>query len=272
MILIKIDLKSPTLITADEFIEPVACRYYNYVRKESKFHLIDFFTALLNNEESLKLLNENFTVIAPSCFFFDGTSKKTVEEVTNVLKNYYLPFEKIDERAFNSLQLLSADATIGYGVHFVHYVSELTDVYYYKFSYSGRFSIFNYPRDKPFGVHHVDDNQYLFYNFYLGALIAESDPENFMVERMTRIWEQFEKYGKPNNLDDEYLADMNWPKHNLADEYFLDIGNNMIEKQGLYLERYHVWDSLENAAPNKLLYAYIFVTNLVIIFTNLFGK
>jgi len=222
---------------------------------------------LLNNRESLKLLNENFTSIAPTCFFFNGTGNKTVDEVANILKNYYLPFEKIDKRAFNSMQLLIADGTIGYSVHrFVHYVSKFTDVYYYKFSFVGRFSIFNYPRDKPYGVHHIDDNQYLFYNFYLGPLITESDPENFIVERMTRIWEQFARNGDPNNPHDEFLSDMIWPKHTLDDEYFLDIGNHMIEKQGLYLERYHVWDSLENGTTRKYLSINILVTNLIIIY------
>ncbi|XP_070498764.1 uncharacterized protein [Chironomus tepperi] len=234
-------------ITADEFIEPVV--------------------SLLNDEESLKLLNGNFIEIGPTCFFFDGTNRKTVEEVAKILRNYYLPFEKIDKRAFNSLQLLTADATIGYSVHrFVHYVSKFTDVYYYKFSYSGRFSIFNYPRDKPYGVHHIDDNQYLFYNSYLGPIITESDPENFIVERMTRIWEQFAKKGNPNNPDDEFLADMIWPKHTLEDEYFLDIGSNMVEKQGLYLERYYVWDSLENGTTGIMLSINVLITNLTIIY------
>jgi acetylcholinesterase len=43
----------------------------------------------------------------------------------------------------------------------------------------------------------------------LGSIITESDSDNFIVERMTRIWEQFAKYGNPNNPDDEFLADMN---------------------------------------------------------------
>lgn len=84
------------------------------------------------------------------------------------------------------------DGTIGYGIHrFVQRVRNYVDVYYYKFTYIGRFSLFQYPRDQPYGVHHVDDMQYLFGY----SSITLNETENLMVERMTRIWEQFAKTG-----------------------------------------------------------------------------
>lgn len=206
------------------------------------------FTAILNNNESLALLNENFSEFASKCFFFKENGAKTTDEIATIFRKFYLPFEKIDSRSFNSLHHLCADGTIGYGVHkFVHSVCSFTDVYYYKFTFIGRFSGFNYPRDKPYGVHHGDDNQYII----LGdgsPKINEFDPENFMVERMTRIWEHFAVHGDPNNPFDGYLVDMHWPKITLENEYFLDIGENMVEKQGLYLERYKVWDSLKESS------------------------
>jgi len=158
-------------------------------------------------------------------------------------------------RSFNSLAQLCGDGTIGYAVHkFVHYISKFTDVYYYKFTYIGRYSNFNYPGNKPYGIHHNDDNQYVVVSNN-PPMIKESDPENFIVERMTRIWEQFAKYGDPNNPNDEFLADMNWPKHNSGNEYFLDIGEHLIEKQGLYLERFQVWDSLENNSNSQFKFS-----------------
>lgn len=38
------------------------------------------------------------------------------------------------------------------------------------------------------GVNHGDDLQY---PFFTGAVIKETDPENFMVLRMTKIFEHF---------------------------------------------------------------------------------
>ncbi|KAL7039244.1 hypothetical protein ACKWTF_009843 [Chironomus riparius] len=220
-----------TGITTDEFMSPVA--------------------TLLSNADSLQQLNDNFTQFAPICFAFSGTKTKTVQETANTLKNYYLPFESINITAFNSLRLLNADGTIGYGVHrLVRFASPHTDVYYYKFSFIGRFSIFNYPGNKPYGVHHGDDTQYCFTSGIMGP-INEDDPENTTVERLTRMWEQFAIHGNPNDQDDEFLAEMNWPKYDVENEYFLDIGNHLVEKQGLYLERYHVWDNMENSSNSQ---------------------
>ncbi|KAG5678815.1 hypothetical protein PVAND_008449 [Polypedilum vanderplanki] len=211
------------------------------------YEFADVVRNIFNNQTSLKELNENFAEFTSNCFSYTPTEKNS-----EILRKYYFPYDKIDGRSFDNLNQLSADGTIGYGVHrLVHYTSKFTDVYYYKFSYIGRFSIFNYPNDRPYGVHHVDDIQYtVTYRAFDGRFIKENDPENFMVERMTRIWEQFAKAGNPNNLNDEFLNEMHWPKHDNENEYYLDIGLHLIEKQGLYLKRYSIWDSLENSANN----------------------
>lgn len=140
----------------------------------------------------LKTLNENFEEVAPRCFFFEENEFRTTSEIGKRLKEFYLPYEIIDIRTFNSLNNLFADGVIGNGVHrFVHYISNSTNVYYYKFSYVGRQSLFKYPNDKPYGVHHADDIQYCFNTNYIGPMITKMDPENVLVERMTSIWYSF---------------------------------------------------------------------------------
>lgn len=112
--------------------------------------------------------------------------------MTATIKDSYFPFNVIDIRSFNNLNNLFADALIGYGVHkFVHLVNPFIDVYYYKFSYVGATSMFNFPRNSPYGVHHGDDNQYVFNDAWVGIDIPLDHPDSFVVERMTRIWEQF---------------------------------------------------------------------------------
>jgi acetylcholinesterase len=214
-------------ITADEFTQPAM--------------------RIIGNETSLSELNMNFADFTSKCFFYDANGIQTREQMAQALKKLYFPYDKIDARASNNLNHLCADGVIGYGVHrLAHFASYYTDVFYYKFSYIGRYSSFYYPRDKPFGVHHGDDIQYTISAPYLSPTIEEDDPENFMVERMTRIWEQFALKGNPNNPTDEYLSEMNWPKHDVESEYYLEIGEHLVEKQGLYLERYAVWDNFEN--------------------------
>lgn len=57
--------------------------------------------------------------------------------------------------------------------------------------------------------------------------------------------------------------ELNWPKHDAINEYYMDIGKHMIEKHGLYLERYAVWDGLLSTSPIskslKLLTIFVFV-------------
>lgn len=144
----------------------------------------------------MKFFNENFEDVAPICFFFEENLSKTTTEIGKRLKDFYLPFETVDNRSFNALNNLFADGIIGNSVHrFVHYISNLTDVYYYKFSFVGRFSLFLYPYDKPYGVHHADDIQYVFYAPYVGPMIQKEDQENLLVERMTRMWASFAATG-----------------------------------------------------------------------------
>ncbi|KAJ6646053.1 Esterase FE4 [Pseudolycoriella hygida] len=201
-------------------------------------------------ENNLRQLNENYDEVAPNCFSY--ALAEDTKKVGDILRKAYLPFDTIDVRSFNNLNNFFSDAGIGVGVHrFVHFISNETDVFYFKFSFIGRYSLFNYPHERPYGVQHADDMQYIMSD-YISPLYQKSDPESFVVERMTRIYEQFAWSGNPNNSTDEYLSEMNWPKHNSSTEFFMDIGTHFVEKHGLNLERYTVWDSLETSKANSL--------------------
>lgn len=98
----------------------------------------------------MKELNENFNKMAPHCFFYKQNEEKS-KKISEALRKSFLPLNPIDVRSFNGLNYLFGDGVIGYPVHkFVHLISPFTDVYYYKFSYIGRYG-FNYPHDKPYG-------------------------------------------------------------------------------------------------------------------------
>lgn len=69
------------------------------------------------------------------------------------------------------------------------------DVFYYKTSFIGRFSVFQDIGIGWEGVDHEDDLQYLFYIQRIGPVIEVTDPENIAVERITRLWVNFVKNG-----------------------------------------------------------------------------
>lgn len=202
------------------------------------------------SEDNLRQLNENYDDVAPNCFAY--ALAKDPKSVGDVLRKAYFPFDVIDVRSFNNLNNFYSDAGIGYGVHhFVHFISNATDVFYFQFSFIGRYSLLNYPHDRPYGIKHADDMQYIMSD-YISPLYRKSYPESFMVERMTRIYEQFAWSGNPNNATDEYLSEMNWPKHDSLTETYMDIGTYFIEKHGLNLERYSVWDRLSTGGANTI--------------------
>ncbi|XP_037041115.1 esterase E4-like isoform X2 [Bradysia coprophila] len=202
---------------------------------------------VLGDPTATAYLNENWASIAPICFFFEGNEFTSTEEMATAIRESYFPFNDIDIRSFNNLNNLFGDSLISYGVHkFVHLVNTFIDVYYYKFSYVGQFSVFNFPRNRPYGVHHEDDIQYVFNLGRPGSVaIPLGHPDSFVVERMTRIWEQFAWTGNPNKQNDEYLDDMLWPRYNSTTESYLEIGNHLVEKNGLFLERFTMWDNFE---------------------------
>lgn len=164
-------------VTADEWMSPVP--------------------KVLANEELLKQFNENFEEIAPICFSYErGTDLS--KALSSAFRKFYFPLDTIDARSFSGFNFLFSEGIIGYGVHkFVHLVTNFTDVFYYKFTYLGRYSSFRYPSQLPYGVHHGDDGRY-FVPGTSSNFIQPDEPENFMVERMTRIFEQFASMGQDN--------------------------------------------------------------------------
>lgn len=143
----------------------------------------------------MKMLNENFEDIAPALLFFEqGTDRS--KAFSKLLKAHYFPYETIDVRSFASLLNIFTDGMMGYPVHkFLHAISNETKTYYYMFSYIGRYSYFKYPRNLPWGVNHSDDIQYILHTPYIGPAITPSDPEWLMVDRMTRVVENFAHTG-----------------------------------------------------------------------------
>lgn len=181
-------------ITAHEFVSPAAGKMI-VLEKDLPLTTV-CISAVLYNPVATAYLNDNWDRIAPTCFYFQGNEFTSTEEMSTILRESYFPYDFIDIRSFNGLNSLFADSIIGYGVHkFVHLVNAFIDVYYYKFSYVGESSFFEFPRNRPYGVHHGDDLQYLFNFAFQGVAIPLTHPDSFVVERITRIYEQFAWFG-----------------------------------------------------------------------------
>ena len=74
------------------------------------------------------------------------------------------------------------------------------------------------------------------------------DPEREIIERMTKFVVNFVTFGNPTPLTDdtEYTEGTGiWKESSSNQEYYLNIGNDGdFLKQGLFKERYKIWDDL----------------------------
>lgn len=168
----------------------------------------------MENQNFLDMFNHDLFKVISSCLKYDSLSEVDNRAIAKKLKEHYFVNPTVDIRSFDALNEFIADGSIAYGVHrFVHLAANYTKVYYYKFTYRGRDSNFLYPKDEPFGknnqdkiiskflkfvfagVEHGDDLIYLFPDRRYFNPISHDDRDGIIVEKFTRIIENFARSG-----------------------------------------------------------------------------
>ncbi|XP_055620173.1 esterase FE4-like [Toxorhynchites rutilus septentrionalis] len=200
---------------------------------------IDFLT----NETLRNELNQNFNSFAPLLFSY--ITSPDANRITPLLRMKYLGEGPVTlNRSLQGLNDLFSDSHIGFPIHrFVQLASRFTKVYQYKFTYQGRYSYLYYPDDRtPYGVVHHDDLLYLFVIPHITAIFNSTDPENKMVEKLTGMWAAFAKHGNPNRAD--LIPKPNWVPVKRNEDNYLEIGEQLTPRKGLFTERFSFWDQL----------------------------
>ncbi|XP_058065623.1 juvenile hormone esterase [Anopheles bellator] len=209
-------------ITKDEFAGPA----------------VDF----LRNETLRQELERNFETLAPVMFLYEQhTTESRVK--TRLLREKFLGKEPLTlNNSLTGLNYLFADGVIGFGMHrLVALASRHTTVYQYKFAYVGRYSHVYYPGTEPYGAVHHDDLIYLLTGPFLAPMFNATDPEHQTVVRMTSMWASFAMHGDPNRAK---LPQLDWIPVSSSSDNYLEIGDDLKNKQGLFTERYAFWEKL----------------------------
>ncbi|XP_037731920.1 venom carboxylesterase-6 [Drosophila subpulchrella] len=203
----------------------------------------------LRNESIVSKYNQDWEHFAPISLIFERNSTQS-QVASRVLREKYMP-ESRDKLEFpkslKGMGELYSDALIGVSFNrFLRLMAPHTPIYTYLFRYKGRYSFLKNPdNQEAMGPVHHDELIYLFHVGLLTPLLKREDPENFMIELMTRMWFEFAQKGNPHNKSDEYLKDLNWPLYNSQDKAYLEIGTNLTAKTGgFFQDRYHIWDEL----------------------------
>nr|QCC89018.1 carboxylesterase 3 [Meteorus pulchricornis] len=233
--------------------------------REGKFHQVPLITGITRDEfgsavvdaveaarkgetADFDSVNENWTTIAPISFFYERNTTQSLE-ISSKLKHFYLHDKPIGLDNYEGWARLYADGVIGFSVHrFANLVSDQykttnTPVYYYEFTYQGRYSHKTWSDGKPYGVVHHDDLLYLFYVSFFPYFDAEA-PEIKAVKRSTAMWVNFAKTGEPIPKDRDEFKNITWTPFTKENKAYLEIGNELIMKSGLNEERMNEWDKM----------------------------
>lgn len=132
-------------ITADEFAERA---FSKSLPRICVLKLkINFSTELIANATALESLEKEFEKYAPISFQYERDSQNS-RTISKELRKFYFGTKPVDNSSLPQLAQFYSDALVGFGVHrAVKVLAEKSDkpVYYYKFSYKGRYSHFYLP-------------------------------------------------------------------------------------------------------------------------------
>jgi len=149
----------------------------------------------LENELLLHDLGSNFVEYAPELILYRKNSI-----ISQRLKDFYLGnnISGINTENIENFGQIFSDGIIGHGVHrLVHLARHYTPVYYMRTDYVGDRSM-SAPLgkdQKPLGVGHADDLQYVMPGLWYGTIMPEGHPDIFMMQRLTSWFTQFARTG-----------------------------------------------------------------------------
>ncbi|KAJ3646359.1 hypothetical protein Zmor_023949 [Zophobas morio] len=211
---------------------------------------------ILSNDSLLQQVNNDFERYAPLMFIYErGTSKS--KEVSRSVRQFYLGVDPITNASLQNLENAYSDSIVGFPANrAVDLISTYSNkpVYYYLFTYQGRYSHFYLPDSNgtiPNGVAHHDDLIYLFYISPLFPFFNSSFPETKMVETLSSLWANFANTGDPTDCSlNENIGNIEWIPYDTTTKKYLEIGEKLTLKEKLFEDRYSFWRNLYPLSSN----------------------
>uniref|UniRef100_A0A1A9WY03 Carboxylic ester hydrolase n=1 Tax=Glossina brevipalpis TaxID=37001 RepID=A0A1A9WY03_9MUSC len=212
---------------------------------EYEFYYVAYY--ILRDAAERELFNEDFEKLAPIHLLYERNTERS-RQISKMLREKYLNNQPLAfPESVEKFGELYSDGVIGYSYHrFLDMVIKHVPVFTYLTTYKGRYSHFTNPTsNQTKGAMHHDELFYLFYVPIRTPLFSETDHENEIIERLTRMWSEFAKKGNPNDSKDAHLKNIQWPIYTDTKKEYLEIGDNLIKKSGgVFIDRFQLWDSL----------------------------
>lgn len=203
------------------------------------------------NMSTLNDLNNNWYELAPIVYLYERDTPRSRNISTN-LKLFYFGNQEIGPNTYDGLAHIIADSVIIFPLYrSMKLLAEYNDhpVYFYMFSYQGRYSFAMWNETTPYGVTHHDDLQYLFFMKFKFPYFEKDAPEIPTVELMTSMWSNFAQTGQP--VPPNLANNITWNPYDLAKDDYLDISEEPKMKTGFYPDRMQEWERLFPIPPVK---------------------
>nr|CAH7758728.1 unnamed protein product [Callosobruchus chinensis] len=207
--------------------------------------------SVVNNETLTKEMNEDWDRIAPIAFIYERGTNQSLK-VSRAIRKFYLNDKPVSKSNREALGKIYTDSIETFPINravklMAQYNSK--PVYYYRFSFQGRYSHFYLPGTNntvPYGVVHHDDLIYLFYiqKVFPKFNATSPRPEIDMVEKLTTLHTNFAKTGNPTPTRNPTLDNVKWDTFNLQTQKYLDIGDKLVMKERMYEDRVKLWEDL----------------------------
>ncbi|XP_021928724.1 esterase FE4 [Zootermopsis nevadensis] len=224
-----------------------------------KFAQVPLITGMTKDEFSYKALpvilnsswaedmENNFDYVAPIAFGYERDTERS-RVISQELKRVFLKDQPLTNASLSDLGDLFSDAIIRFPEDIASkLISRLSSapLYYYRFSYQGRYSTVYRPQTSiPYGVVHHDDQMYLFFMSAIVPYFTPEDPETKIVERQTKMWANFIQTGNPTPEKSDLFDNVIWQALTPTKLAYLDINSHLKMKEGLLQERMAVWERL----------------------------
>ncbi|XP_043269298.1 uncharacterized protein [Venturia canescens] len=254
--------------------------------REGKIHQVPFMTGVTRdefgyltmpevnearkgNDSTFRDLDQNWEEIAPISFLYERNTPRS-KRISQRLRDYYFKGQPISLETVKGHARCYADSIVGFPIHrLVHLVAAVSKkpVYYYRFVYEGRYSFAKWSdTQKPYGVGHHDDLQYLFYMSQLHYFELEA-PETPMVDRMTAMWANFVKTGEPIPKNNKAFEGVTWEQFTPENNRYMEINRTLTMKAGLNLEAIQLFETLFplDPLPGKYFWPWqtLFCSNII---------
>ncbi|XP_014218176.1 esterase E4-like [Copidosoma floridanum] len=202
--------------------------------------------AMKGDHTIFRNFTDNWEYAAPICFGYERNTEHS-RYISGELNKFYFNSEPITLKNGRNLGVLYAEGISFSTQRFAKLMAKYSraPVYNYQFVYQGRYSfnIWNVT-NKPYGVMHHDDLQYLFFMWFMFPMIKENDPEARMIDKMTEMWYSFAKTGEPVPKNNQLFKGVTWKTLTPDEQNYLEIGDEWRLKTNMIPERYALYDRL----------------------------